>query len=161
MNDLGSKITILKQHIIIGELTYLKVKNGQLTNILSRINDREKINIFNKVDKNYLKNLNKQPWNVFFDIHIKKTNKKIGFIWLVINHDINLDVTFHGGGWEKSLMKGLYYTDVLFSLLSYLKKEFKIIRTSCYKENVKAKKLIEFVGFKLHTEKDSYCFYIF
>ena len=58
-------------------------------------------------------------------------------------------------------MKGFYYTDVLVTLISYLKKEFKIIRTSCFKKNIKAKKLIEFVGFKLQDEKDGFYFFVF
>ncbi len=146
MNFHSKEILLNDFNRICGKRIILNVSTFVDPIILLNLNNYDISQIFNKKNLSSFHEFNEKPWNVFYNVEIKN-NEKIGFMWIVINHDLNLDITIHGGGWCKSLFSGLYYLDALISLAENLKKHFKVIRTSCKSNNIRARKLIEKSGF--------------
>jgi hypothetical protein len=159
MVDFHCKKLILEHGILQGKKTFL-TPTPQLNNeIISLFSTEELYQIFNNTSKRFISSLNHKPWNVFLELHSKTTKQKFGFLWIIINDDLKLDLSIHGGGWNSSLANGILYTDSWKTILNFLFENFNTIRTSCKKNNPNAKRFIEKTSFGI--EKEDLEFYYF
>lgn len=80
----------------------------------------------------------------------------IAFSLIILENSKNNICSFHGGGWLGSSLGLILYFRGIKCLFNYLfDSGIKIIRSSCYTNNIKAYKLLKSIGFVRYREKDN------
>lgn len=83
-------------------------------------------------------------------------NKPFGFFYLLFDYDNKNVVSFHGGGWNKSLYYTLLHFRSAFLVAQALKKNGFKVRTCCKSYNEKAYKFLREVGYvKYRQDEDT------
>ena len=85
-------------------------------------------------------------------LHRCKDNKPIAFSFLLQEDDKGHIVSLHGGGWCKTVENTLlYYRGIIVLIQDLINKGLKV-RTSCFKDNMVAKRFLRSVGFVQYKE---------
>jgi hypothetical protein len=155
-----SKRIIFKKKQLKGKHTFLVPAQDFSKEIFLFFSSDDLHQIFNSNSKALIRNLIQKPWNIFIDLYSSATNKKFGFLWIIINDDINLDITVHGGGWNKSLASGKLFLDSWRTAIDFLTLNFKQVRTSCKINNTIAENFITNSGFKRIKSDRFFNYYI-
>ena len=81
-----------------------------------------------------------------------RDNKPIAFSFLLQEDDKGRVVSLHGGGWYKTVENTLlYYRGLIVLIRNLINKGLKV-RTSCFNDNMVAKRFIRSVGFVQYME---------
>lgn len=81
-----------------------------------------------------------------------KENKPVAFSFIMQEDDKGHVVSLHGGGWHKTVESTLLYYRGLIVLIQQLMHRGIKVHTSCFKNNVIAKRFLRSVGFVQYKE---------
>ena len=94
-------------------------------------------------------------------LYIRKTEQKIGFVYLYNESKLFNVVSVHGGGWGKGTKMSLMYYRGLLLMIEYLLNQGRKVRTSCFVGNDRALRFLTSIGFvKYHTSDNSHYMWI-
>ena len=91
-----------------------------------------------------------------FVLYRRKNNKPIGFVYLLQEDEQGNIVSFHGGGWNKSISHTLLYYRGMILLIETLLNNGLKVRTTCTNENYIAYRFIKSAGFVNYRNSDKY-----
>ena len=88
-------------------------------------------------------------------LFLKKTRQPIAFTYIMVEDDCEKIVSFHGGGWDKSLFMSLmFYRGMIALVTSLLKAGFKV-RTACDFDNIRTCRFLKSAGFVCYRTTQS------
>lgn len=94
-----------------------------------------------------------------FVLYRRKDNKPIAFAYILQEDEQGNIVSFHGGGWNKTILHTLlYYRGMIRLIETLLKNGFKV-RTACTIENSTAYRFIKSAGFVNYRNNNTYKYF--
>ena len=86
-------------------------------------------------------------------------NTPIAFAYIMQEDEKGKVVSFHGGGWGKSVANTLLYYRGMICLVESLLNNGLKVRTACLKSNTVAYRFIKSAGFVNHRNSDTYHYF--
>lgn len=94
-------------------------------------------------------------------LFLKKTRQPIAFTYIMVEDDCEKIVSFHGGGWDKSLFMSLMFYRGMIALVTSLLNAGLKVRTACDLDNIRTYRFLKSAGFVCYrTTAERYLFWI-
>lgn len=94
-----------------------------------------------------------------FVLYRRKDNKPIAFAYILQEDEQGNIVSFHGGGWDKSISHTLLYYRGMIQLIKTLLNNGLKVRTACTTKNTIAYRFIKSAGFVNYRNSDTYRYF--
>lgn len=94
-----------------------------------------------------------------FVLYRRKDNRPIAFAYILQEDEQGNIVSFHGGGWHRSVMHTMLYYRGMIRLVESLLNDGLKVRTACLKENDIAYRFIKSAGFVNYRNSDTYRYF--